>query len=270
VFAWTPASLADRNVTVTGVNLDEGATYYVSVKTLSNFGFYSDVGSSPGLLTDTIVPYIPGTGSASTEGNSVAVFWPAAVTGRSGVRGYVVEYRTTDSPVWRNIKGNGAVSAAAVKDKAVYSISAAVSGSDLVSGTSYVAANMPSGTYAYRVWVLNGAGVLSSEPVIVSRVLVGVLPTASLSGVGAFPNPFDSRKRAVSIVYTLNQDSSVSVTIYDMFGGKVRGLNFSSGAAGGQSGGNSAAWDGADDSGMYLCVIKAAGDSKVLKIGVKH
>ena len=276
VLAWTAVSPADRSVTVTGVNLEDGATYYVSVKTLSDFGFYSDPGSSPGLLTDTVPPYIAGTGSASAEGNSVAVSWPPAVAGRSGIKGYVVEYRTTDSPVWKNIKGGGAVSVSAAGGRVLAAVPAAVGDGDLVTGTSYVAANMPAGTYSYRIWVVNGAGVLSGEPVDVARVLVGALPTASLSAVSAYPNPFDSRKRAVTLVYTMNQNSSVSVIIYDMFGGKVRSLDFNPGAAGGQAGGNSVAWDGADDSGrkvskgMYLCVVKAAGDSKVLKLGVIH
>ena len=100
---------------------------------------------------------------------------------------------------------------------------------------------------------------------------IGLDRLAAITGLSAYPNPFDSRKRTTTIAFILNQASTVDLTIYDIFGLKVRKM-----AVSGAAGANEVIWDGKDNAGakvskgMYLCVIKAIGDRKIVKVGVIH
>ncbi len=113
---------------------------------------------------------------------------------------------------------------------------------------------------------------------------VPVLPTPVITDVTNAPNPFDSRKGGAEgqtrILYTLAKDLPVRVTLYDLFGFRVRRWDFSAGQNGGRSGQNSITWDGTNDSGQkvskggYLAHIEIESSDTVVsvirKIGVIH
>jgi flagellar hook assembly protein FlgD len=111
-------------------------------------------------------------------------------------------------------------------------------------------------------------------------VAVSVRPAATSQDiiriVTNYPNPFDSRSGATTIVYDLPVESEVQITIYDLLGGTVREYP----ARREQAGLRQIMWDGTNESGDkvakggYLCVVNiAANDARVLatrKIGVVH
>lgn len=113
---------------------------------------------------------------------------------------------------------------------------------------------------------------------------VAALPAPLISDVINAPNPFDSRKAGIEgttqISFTLTTDSNVSITLYDLFGRRVRDWSFHAGDAGGRQGTNQLLWDGTNESGRkvakggYLAQIEVEGSSGVatvlLKIGVIH
>jgi hypothetical protein len=121
------------------------------------------------------------------------------------------------------------------------------------------------------------------------------LPTASLStpeslpqplitDVINIPNPFDSRKPGLEgqtqIAYRLDKDVPVSVTLYDLFGFRVRRWQFAMGQNGGRAGVNNFWWDGTNEAGQkvskggYLAQIEIDLPGSVVtvirKIGVIH
>jgi hypothetical protein len=97
------------------------------------------------------------------------------------------------------------------------------------------------------------------------------LPASSLSSLSVFPNPFDCRKTAASIAFTLAGACGVDIKIFSVAGALLREFSFPAAA-----GGNVVTWDGAAGSGqkvpkgVYLAVISAGGAQQTLKIGVIH
>ena len=121
--------------------------------------------------------------------------------------------------------------------------------------------NLASGTYFFSVQTESNAGLLSDRPSEV-EVQLGVSALAdTLSSVTNYPNPFDSRKTVTTINYMLNQNSQVEITIYDIYGGKVKSMTYGAGENGGMMGTNNVTWDGTDGSGtkvskgIYLCLL---------------
>ncbi|MDO8804040.1 MAG: FlgD immunoglobulin-like domain containing protein [Elusimicrobiota bacterium] len=245
---------ASAEVSIRGLTLLNNGIYYLSVRVKNSAGaYYSDIVSRR-FVVDTVVPTL-GSGALSlvTEGSDRIINWSRAEGGASGIEYYVVEERRGNSPTWVALSTTSA-------------LYMSVSGSGV---TLSEIARSP-GAYYYRIYPVNGAGLAgaASEPMAVN---IGLEKLAAISDASVYPNPFDSRKRGALIAFTLNTASAVSVTIYDIFGNKVKKLAFT-----GVAGANSVAWDGTDSSGkkvskgIYLCVIRAAGDSKVLKAGVIH
>jgi len=111
-----------------------------------------------------------------------------------------------------------------------------------------------------------------------------VLPLPLISDVINAPNPFDSRKGGLDgqtqITYRLDKSVPVTVTLYDLFGVRVRRWQFSSGQNGGREGLNNFWWDGTNEAGQkvskggYLAQIEievpGAVASVTRKIGVIH
>jgi hypothetical protein len=267
---FTAMSAAPGAASALGLALANGTTCYVSVRATSSFGLTSTIGSSAGVLVDYTKPASPQV-IALVGQTSLMLNWSPVTGGASGVRGYVVEYRRGDSPLWLNVKTNAAtraagaspagVSVAAVPDGDISQAPLAVSG---LSGTIFV-----------RVMAASGAGVLS-DPSPAIRVQLGAPAAQGLSSVSVYPNPFDSRARAATIAYTMSAAESVNIDIYDAFGRRVRAMNFSAGAAGALLGTNEVSWDGSDDSGrkvsmgLYFCVVRSASSKAVFKVGVIH
>ena len=127
----------------------------------------------------------------------------------------------------------------------------------------------------FRVRGLSNADVMG-DPCDPITVQFGALPTTSISGISSYPNPFDSRSGRATIVYTLDAAHEVTIKIFNVFGGKVKQLEFGAGSTGGQPGTNQVFWDGTDDSGskvskgIYLAVVSAGGAKATYKIGVIH
>ena len=135
--------------------------------------------------------------------------------------------------------------------------------------------NPPNGTVFVRVRSVSNSGVLSepSEPL---KVQFGALPKDGITDITSYPNPFDSRRENATIHSVLGANSDVPITLYSVFGGKVRELKFSAGGQGGAAGSNDVIWDGTDTSGrkvskgMYLAVMDAGGAHVTYKLAVIH
>ena len=110
------------------------------------------------------------------------------------------------------------------------------------------------------------------------------LPEPLISDVINAPNPFDSRRSGIhgmtQLSYTLAHDSPVTVTLYDLFGHRVREWSFRPGEQGGREGSNQLLWDGTNASGQkvskggYLAQIEVESNGTIAtvlrKIGVIH
>jgi len=82
------------------------------------------------------------------------------------------------------------------------------------------------------------------------------LPPVVISDFTNAPNPVDTRKGGpegqTQISYTLASNSPVTLTLYDLFGFKVRTWRFSPGQDGGRTGPNDLLWDGTNDNGQKV------------------
>jgi hypothetical protein len=271
VRAYTAMPPAPGTVTVSGLLLSNGATYYVTVKAGSTLGFTSQAGGSAGVLVDTLIPTTPTAPNTTIGQTSVLLAWSPSTTGPSGLRGYLVEYRRGDSPEWFNAKTKQPTGAGASAVRAAGFAPAAggTDPADLVM-PPFSATNLPAGTLFFRLSAVSNSSLISPAGPE-SRVLFGPVASAALSGVSAFPNPFDSRLGPATIVYTVASASEVTIDLYSIYGRKVRSLS-----AAALAGTNTTPWDGADSSGrkvskgIYLAVIKAGGAQTTYRIGVIH
>ncbi|MBI5202111.1 MAG: hypothetical protein HY925_11035, partial [Elusimicrobia bacterium] len=270
-------------VTINGLNLGTGSTFYMSVRTRSNFGMTSPVGCSQPLLVDFLPPGKPN--ATMTQGDSnVLLSWTLPYVGPSGLLGFLLEYRSGKSPLWYNAKTKKALPEAlaftpaglntlnAATQSAYYAM--ALSTADLVSGNSFTV-DPPAGTVYLRMRSVSGSGVIS-DATDVTKVQLGALPKDGISEVSNYPNPFDSRKEVTKFNYVLSANSEVKIKIFNVFGTKVAELTAPAGGSGGVLGSNELAWNGTDDNGrpvakgMYLAVIEAGGARIVQKVGVIH
>jgi len=89
-----------------------------------------------------------------------------------------------------------------------------------------------------------------------------------LSNINIYPNPFFAQNEILRIKYSLNEDSEIKITIYNLIGDTVKEWNFSPGIdlkSKGISEGyvNEVLWNGLNDNnrlvstGMYMCIITA-------------
>ena len=249
--SWVAAG-AGGEISIRGLNLLNSGVYYLSVRVKNSAGaYYSDI-TSKRFIVDTVVPSLPGALTVSTEGGDYILNWSPAAVGISSIEYYTVEERKGNSTLW--------VAISTTSDRFLPISNSGVQPSGITR---------PAGAYFYRVSPVNNAGLSgpASEPLAVN---IDLDRLATISDASFYPNPFDSRKQDGRVAFTLNSNGEVIITIYDAFGRKVKSLNIA-----GVAGPNSAAWDGTGPAGkvsmgMYLCVIKAGGESKVLKIGVKH
>ena len=110
----------------------------------------------------------------------------------------------------------------------------------------------------------------------------GSISTAKMDGltlglvVSNYPNPFDSRNENTTIVYSVSQEGSARMLIYDLLGNLVK--EYPSNYIG--IGTNKVMWDGTNEAGQKvakggdICVVEIINDSNriltVRKIGVIH
>jgi len=269
---WTDIGPTQTQVTPFGLELSNGATYYITVRALSSFGFWSDLGFSEPILVDAVTPQLSGQVAASLDANAVVVRWPPAQAGPSGIRGYLLEYRRGDSPRWNNARTRAPSSV----QVASLGTSDQIPTAELLSANTVVLTDLPPGTYLFRVSAVNGAGALATVPIFSERVVLGPLPPDLISSAASYPNPFDSRKQKATLHYILKEDVGVTIEIFDVYGRKVKRMEFAPGSSGGQMGSNEVNWDGTASGGgkvskgVYLAVIRAGGSKKIVKIAVIH
>ena len=132
----------------------------------------------------------------------------------------------------------------------------------------------------YPVMMLPGMRALPSG----TGLSPEAIPQPLISDVINAPNPFDSRKGGLDgqtqIAYRLDKNVPITVTIYDLFGVRVRRWQFAAGQNGGREGVNNFWWDGTNEAGRkvskggYLAQIEielpGAVASVIRKIGVIH
>lgn len=103
IAAWTDAGAA-TSVTRTGLNLQQGVTYYINVRSYNTLGVVGATGSSDGILVDTAAPPAPivtDDGAFTATLNTLHAAW-TAVTCISGIAAY--EYSIGTSAGATNIK----------------------------------------------------------------------------------------------------------------------------------------------------------------------
>lgn len=108
VVTWADAGL-QTSVTRTGLSLIDGHTYYVNVRAYNTVGLVGPVGSSNGIIVDSVTPPVPTViddGSFTSSSSSLHVFW-APVTCTSGIASYEYSIGTaagsTNTRGWTNV-----------------------------------------------------------------------------------------------------------------------------------------------------------------------
>jgi glycosidase len=156
-----------------------------------------------------------------------------------------------------------------------------VHGKSLEPGRTYVASDLIADTdtpvtadglasYPIRLPAYGCAVlVFSDAPLRVSeRTAPDPAGPVSIVALSAFPNPFNGETAIRAGLHGGRDGDSVSFTVYDLLGNRIRRLSDAK-AVDGQG---VAAWDGRDDrgfpaaSGVYLCRVKAAGETGTVKM----
>ncbi|MDD2772399.1 MAG: T9SS type A sorting domain-containing protein, partial [Elusimicrobiales bacterium] len=274
ITGWTPVGL-DARIVIADLNLQEGTTYYLAVKTQNSASaYYSDITNVP-FLVDSVVPYfntadkdLP---APSRETGVMIMTWNQAQTGVSGLDYYQVQEQPSSTPLWTTVSTTTARTLM-ISNSGITAQNYAAQKMSFAGGAKGAAAAQlvrAPGVYSYRIVPVNRAGV-AGTPTNSLRTEVNLSALAAIADASAYPNPFDSRKEGVTIYFASNQSDAATVTIYDMWGRKVTSL--SDGAANPHR----IPWDGADgggrkvSKGVYLAVIKSGGTQTVVKIAVIH
>ncbi len=137
---------------------------------------------------------------------------------------------------------------------------------DDIMVTSYLDPDVPNGTYSYNVRAVYSGGYQSalSTDAVIEHVQVNsneVLIPANTELIGIYPNPFNPE---TTISYNLNEDSRVSLFIYNIKGQKVRSLV--NGQI--QAGYHTVTWNGKNEngenvsSGIYFSIFDAVNKEK--------
>ncbi|MFC1521331.1 fibronectin type III domain-containing protein [Elusimicrobiota bacterium] len=197
---------------------------------------------------DPSPPSVPGMPAVATggtiSGNSFQIDWNASSDDESRVLLYEIQEREDSNPVWKTI--------ALIPARRP---GGAVNNSFIVGDPNYPGENpRPSGRYySYRVRSFNTAGAPSTWSVD-SKPTASSEPPEVINKVSNYPNPVDTRKGGhTTIAYTLAQDSSVKITVYDLLGYKVREWSCSPGDPNGcRAGPNFMKWFGNTSGGRKV------------------
>jgi hypothetical protein len=221
-----------------------------------------------------VLPGPAKTGIPAEEGK-YEVSWTHARDFESGVEVYEIQERSDTNPVWKTVE-------IVAGDRFSINIGDGYAKDEL--GNNIVDQPREKGHfYYYRIRAKNAAGSWGpwseqSAPAATS------LPSEIISSVSNYPNPVDTRKGGeeakTNIVYILNQDAEVTITLYDLLGYEVMTWTFSPGSEGGRKGANRVQWDGSNGSGDkvakggYIAQIRVKSDRGIVtairKIGVIH
>ncbi|MFH1768192.1 MAG: FlgD immunoglobulin-like domain containing protein, partial [Candidatus Omnitrophota bacterium] len=188
---------------------------------------------------------------------------------------YEIQERADTNPVWKTIE-------VVAGDR--FSINIGDAYAKDADGNDIADAPRPQGHfYYYRIRSKNGASAWG-EWSVPSAPATTSLPEEVITSVSNFPNPVDTRKGGeeakTNIVYILNQDAEVTITLYDLLGYEVDSWSFGPASEGGKKGANRVQWDGTNGSGQkvakggYIAHIKVKSDRGVVtairKIGIIH
>jgi hypothetical protein len=189
-------------------------------------------------------------GGKPSKNGIFTIAWAGSSDSESGVRGYEIQERKDNDPIWSTIR----IVPASQKTFLV--------------GNSDTPANLPKPAghfYTYRVRALNQAGSPSAWSDESAAAAVGQ-PDETITKVTNYPNPVDTRQGPTNVSYILNSAMSVKITLFDLLGYQVRTWDFTAGANGGKQGPNVFQWDGTDDTGRkvsaggYIMRIEAVGE----------
>jgi hypothetical protein len=256
--------------------------YFFKVKALSSlagetpakWGVLKIDLSAPSEPTDIL----PGPAKAGAEPaieGKYEITWVHAKDYESGVALYEIQERIDTNPVWKTID---------VVSGDKFSINVGDGAAQDVDGEDLNDESREQGHfYYYRIRARNAAGSWGAWSEASPATPTG-LPDRVISNVSNFPNPVDTRRGGeegkTNIVYILNQDAEVTITLYDLLGYKVFEWNFSPGSNGGKKGANRIPWDGSNEAGQkvskggYIAHIKVKSDRGVItairKIGIIH
>ena len=123
------------------------------------------------------------------------------------------------------------------------------------------------------LWAALAAAALGLAPLV---AFSAPPPGKILVEASCFPNPFDSRRAPATLRWHLADAAPVEIVVHSVFGARLWRRSFAAGEPGGRPGVNEVAWDGADDAGrrvskgLYLLVLRAGGERRVVKVGVRH
>lgn len=123
------------------------------------------------------------------------------------------------------------------------------------------------------VWAALAAAALALAPL---AAFSAPAPGGILVDASCFPNPFDSRKANATLRWSLAADAPVEAAVHSVFGARLWSRRFAAGAAGGRAGVNETSWDGTGEGGrklakgLYLVVLRAGAETRVVKVGVRH
>jgi hypothetical protein len=214
-------------------------------------------------------------GAAPATGGIYQVVWNPSVDWISGVALYQIQERMDTNPVWKDVDYVGG---------SYFSINVGGGTAHDANGNSVVNNPRPQGHfYYYRIRAKSNAGSWGPWSEQSAPATTG-LPGAVISSVSNYPNPVDTRKGGelakTNIVYILNQDAQVTITLFDLLGYQVTSWTFPAGSQGGSKGSNVVKWDGSNGNGQkvakggYIAQITVQSDSGVVtvkrKIGIIH
>jgi hypothetical protein len=208
-------------------------------------------------------------------GPTFNINWGSAEDPESGIIAYELQERADTSPVWKTIMVR-------YQETNRHKLNFMVG----VHSDTYPE-NIPKDaneahSYYYRVRSMNGAGSWGSWTTE-SVAATTKVPEKVISQVSNYPNPVNLVENPgvtyTNIVYVLNQDAEVDITLYDLLGHEVRAWHFNRGEAnGGAQGANVLQWfleNEAGDQvakGGYLCRIVVKSDKgiqeELRKIGI--
>jgi hypothetical protein len=236
------------------------------------------------------------TDSYSPDG-TIEISWEPARDGESGIEQYEVQEQTTPDLQWKTVEFiDGGTNRIRIGD------------GNALDAQGNVLEDQPRRgprSYAFRVRAHDSAGSWSDWSPISSPVAIDyparnassfdsfAQPAPAhaltdqaeiLSSVSSYPNPVDSRKGGeegkANIIYVLNQDCEVTITIYDLLGYEVTRFVYFPGGEGGRKGDNKVQWDCTNSvgdkvaKGGYIAQIRATSSLGIVtvmrKIGVIH
>jgi hypothetical protein len=201
--------------------------------------------------------------------------WGVSTDYESGVFQYQIQERMDANPVWKTVD---VVPGSRFSDNIGSGVAHDLNGNSISNNPR------PQGHfYYYRIRAENNAGSWGAWSAISLPAETGV-PTEVISSVSNYPNPVDTRRGGpeskTTIVYILNQNASVTITLYDLLGYQVFSWSFQPGENGGSMGANAVLWDGTNGSGFkvakggYIAQIKVQSEkglvTAIRKIGVIH